>query len=200
MNVENKSPYIIDLAESVLSPLPESVKAEILQHVDPTVVPGLGNASALLQNSYAIHYNRRQDTIEDLDLPEKLFAELKATGGMPEIRKRFGTLANDAVILNFQETVDSDSGFLLVVTFSDFSNLIDEIFPDCRLTQSEVRVILLLLCGYTIREAADLDSVSYETKRSQLKSISVKTGFSRQADNRTSRWFLLQGSIVKEHL
>jgi len=171
-----------NLTESVISPLPESAKSEILHHVGADSIRAFGNVSTLLRSSYAIHYNRRHDSLEDLDLPANLIKELKASGGIPEIQNRLGTLADDAVILNFQETTVSDAGFLLVVTFSDFSKLVDEIFPDCRLTQSEVRIILLLLCGYTIKEAAELDNVSHETKRSQLKSVSDKTGFSRQAD------------------
>jgi len=50
------------------------------------------------------------------------------------------------------------------------------------LTLAEQRTLAQLLTGVDLKQAAVQDSVSYETKRTQLKSINIKLGFSRQVD------------------
>ncbi len=48
------------------------------------------------------------------------------------------------------------------------------------LTPAELRLAAQMICGIELKDAADNDSVSIETKRSQLKSITAKLGVSRQ--------------------
>lgn len=50
------------------------------------------------------------------------------------------------------------------------------------LTQAELRTLAQLLTGVDLKQAALNDAVSYETKRTQLKSVKTKLGFSRQID------------------
>jgi len=50
------------------------------------------------------------------------------------------------------------------------------------LTPAEVRLVAQLNEGRTLRQAADLESVSYETARTRLKAIFHKTSVSRQAE------------------
>ena len=48
------------------------------------------------------------------------------------------------------------------------------------LTNSELRLTLLLSTGLTLHEAAAQDGTAYQTKRTQLKSVFAKTGHSKQ--------------------
>lgn len=48
------------------------------------------------------------------------------------------------------------------------------------LTQSELRLALMLAAGLTLQEAAALDGTAYQTKRTQLKSVFGKTGHAKQ--------------------
>jgi pimeloyl-ACP methyl ester carboxylesterase/DNA-binding CsgD family transcriptional regulator len=183
MNDEQKFPYVVNLAaESVISPLPEPLKKQIRRGVDVTTNAASGTGTLLLQASYAVSYNRNSDDLHDLDLPDELIAEIDVQGGLPSGQQRFGTMASNVVVLNYQENINSDSGFLLIVSFADFDYLVGQLFPDSGLTATEVRLVMQIVCGYTLREAAVADNVSYETKRTQYKSISSKTGMPRQSD------------------
>ncbi|MEM7241533.1 MAG: hypothetical protein AAF429_05060 [Pseudomonadota bacterium] len=51
-----------------------------------------------------------------------------------------------------------------------------------KLTSAELKSLGQLLAGFEPQEAAKLDDVSYETKRTHIKSINSKLGFSRQID------------------
>ena len=50
------------------------------------------------------------------------------------------------------------------------------------LTASELRLIKRLVCGQTLRQAARLDGVAYETRRSQYKTAAAKLGVSSQGE------------------
>jgi len=54
--------------------------------------------------------------------------------------------------------------------------------PDADLSNAELRLLLQILSGLTLRESAKLDGVSYETKRSQFKSLAMRTGFRTQSE------------------
>ena len=50
------------------------------------------------------------------------------------------------------------------------------------LTPAEIRIVLQLLSGKSLRDSALVAGVSYETARSVLKSVFVKTGTHRQSE------------------
>jgi DNA-binding CsgD family transcriptional regulator len=50
------------------------------------------------------------------------------------------------------------------------------------LTESEQQLTELLMRGLTLKDIADARQVSFETIRTQLKSVFAKTGTNRQAD------------------
>ena len=50
------------------------------------------------------------------------------------------------------------------------------------LPNSECSLLLQILCGMSLKEASEADGVSYETKRSQFKSLAARTGFTSQSD------------------
>jgi len=59
---------------------------------------------------------------------------------------------------------------------------IDVLHRHFELTPSEARLALHLVTGETLRSAASELHISYETARTQLKSIFSKTGTCRQAE------------------
>lgn len=50
------------------------------------------------------------------------------------------------------------------------------------LSKSELNLLIQILCGMTLKEAAITDNVTYETKRSQFKSLAARTGFHTQSE------------------
>ena len=64
------------------------------------------------------------------------------------------------------------------------------------LTQAEARLALHLVAGETLRCAAVKLSITYETARSQLKSIFKKTRTHRQAERAMET---LRESLMREH-
>jgi pimeloyl-ACP methyl ester carboxylesterase/DNA-binding CsgD family transcriptional regulator len=60
--------------------------------------------------------------------------------------------------------------------------MLNEIFPDAELSRAELLLLVQMVCGLSLREAAARDGVAYETKRSQLKSLSAKTGMNTQSE------------------
>lgn len=53
---------------------------------------------------------------------------------------------------------------------------------DENLTPAELSVLMALLCGKSLREMSDSESVSYETRRNQLASLRQKSGARRQVE------------------
>ncbi len=92
-----------------------------------------------------------------------------------------GNLSGELCVLCINQPVGKPQGRLILLGIDLIASVIPEIFPDTRLTRSELRVLLQLMIGYSLKEAAQVDNVSYETKRSQLKAVFVKTGTNKQA-------------------
>lgn len=70
----------------------------------------------------------------------------------------------------------------IVVSEGLFGDLVDHFNPGRTLTRAEKRVLFQLTAGCSLREAADLDQTSVETKRSQVKSLCAKMQCSGQLD------------------
>lgn len=76
----------------------------------------------------------------------------------------------------------SGSGRLILIGLELISAALAEIYPHANLTRSELRTLLQLTMGISLQEAAEIDGVGYETKRSQLKAVFSKTETKRQAE------------------
>ncbi|MGD1884402.1 MAG: alpha/beta fold hydrolase [Paracoccaceae bacterium] len=70
----------------------------------------------------------------------------------------------------------------LYITHNLFHDVLDRFNKSSKLTAAEKRIICHLSLGYTLREIAALDAVSFETRRSQLKSACLKLQCSNQKD------------------
>ena len=73
---------------------------------------------------------------------------------------------------------------------------LDKLFPAAGLTPAERDLVLDLLVGFELRQTADRDSISYETKRTFLKRALHKTGLSSQSQL-TSR--VLSSFLIECH-
>ncbi|WP_244513119.1 MULTISPECIES: helix-turn-helix transcriptional regulator [unclassified Ensifer] len=57
----------------------------------------------------------------------------------------------------------------------------DDLKVSCGLTPAEIRIASGVAAGLTLKEMSQANGVSYETIRTQLKSIYAKTGVNSQA-------------------
>lgn len=73
-------------------------------------------------------------------------------------------------------------GTALVFQSEAIAHLVALDFPDMPVTQVEQRILFHLVAGLDLREMADLDGVSYETRRGQFKALAAKLQTSRQID------------------
>jgi len=95
---------------------------------------------------------------------------------------RLGEITSEGIILRLQHTVGSDQGRLILLPQKHVDASLDRLSPTNPLTEFERRTALRLVCGYSLKEAASIDGVSYETRRVQLKSILSKSKLKRQID------------------
>jgi len=70
----------------------------------------------------------------------------------------------------------------LFVTFDLVADSLEHFNEEAGLSRAEKRVICQIALGLTLREAADYDGVSFETKRSQLKTVCLKLDCRGQGD------------------
>ncbi|WP_136659666.1 alpha/beta fold hydrolase [Nitratireductor sp. XY-223] len=63
-----------------------------------------------------------------------------------------------------------------------FERLMSTVWPGLALTGAEFRLVVSLLAGRSLRETAQADGLSYNTKRKQLLSVTAKAGVSGQTD------------------
>ena len=71
-------------------------------------------------------------------------------------------------------------GFIVTEMF--FSDLVRHLNPRRRITPAESRVTFQLIAGATLREAAEHDALSVDTKRAQIKSAAAKLDCAGQTD------------------
>ncbi len=69
---------------------------------------------------------------------------------------------------------------LVSIDHSSAMEILSDVVPDIVLSNAELRLLLQILSGSSLKEAARTDEVSYETKRSQFKSLAMRTGFRTQ--------------------
>ena len=71
---------------------------------------------------------------------------------------------------------------IVVITNAFLEQMLEEIYPTTELSNAEMHLMIQILCGNSLREAADADNVAYETKRSQFKSLASKIGTRSQSE------------------
>lgn len=69
---------------------------------------------------------------------------------------------------------------LVFVSRASLTAILDDAFAQSNFSDAEVQLLIQLLCGHSVRGAADDDGIAYETKRSQFKSLCTRAGFSNQ--------------------
>lgn len=104
--------------------------------------------------------------------------------------KRLGFITESQIVLRLQTTLESPNGSLLVTPLSRFYELVNRQFSKNPLTRAEKNTLLQIVCGYSLKDAAQTDGISYETKRVQAKSILKKSSMKRQVE--VSNYFLAQ--------
>jgi len=92
----------------------------------------------------------------------------------------WGMLDGELVVLKLSNQPQSSSGRIFLLHMDFISDLLTRLFPDTRITPAERKALLQSLSGISLKYAASLDNVSYETKKSQLKSVFQKTQLPKQ--------------------
>ena len=163
-------------AKDVLATLPANVIAEFSL---PAKTDERG------EGPYQIHtvrYDQRVDPVcRKSDLPtgistQQIISLLNSTANY------FGILWESRLVLNIKENSSGYTGKLLIFDSDTLNRALNTIYPEHNLTHAEKRTLYQVICGLSMREAAELDGLSPETKRSQIKSVRAKTGLGRQAD------------------
>lgn len=99
-----------------------------------------------------------------------------------DCNNKLGVISGNMAVLWMDTPRGTANGRLMLLGLQLIESVVGEIYPQVRLTRSELRTLIQLMLGNTLQEAAALDSVGYETKRSQLKAVFSKTGTSRQTE------------------
>ena len=92
----------------------------------------------------------------------------------------WGFINDQLVVLRLEDQPSGRSGKVLLFGVKYISDLLEKLFPDTRITPSERRTLLQSLSGLSLKAAAHQDSVSYETKKTQLKAVYQKTQLNKQ--------------------
>ena len=92
----------------------------------------------------------------------------------------WGMVNNELVILKLSDQSQSSSGRLFLLHMDYITAFLDKLFPYAHITPAERKALLQSLSGISLKDAASLDSVSYETKKTQLKSVFQKTQLPKQ--------------------
>lgn len=175
----------LQLVKTALKVLPENAGADFENwyRSEDKHQPTGRKTTATTAQCAIINYNLDQPS--NLTLPHSLGGIQSAVDNYLESSERagpWGVLTNDIIGLKLSDQANSRSGRLLLFKFSFISAVIKRLFPDENITRGEQRTTLQCLSGLTLKEAAEADHVSYETKKSQLNSVFQKTKIRRQQE------------------
>ena len=92
----------------------------------------------------------------------------------------WGMLDDSFIVLKLSDHPHSRIGRVMVFSVAFISVLLKKLFPLDTITPAEQKTLLQSLSGFSLKESANLDQVSHETKKSQLKSVFQKTKIRRQ--------------------
>ncbi len=172
----------IELAKAALRVLPENEPSEFERWYQS---PNSNNSPTASPNatSDCIVVNYNLNLANPLDLPPSLIQfeqtihrYLRNTS----FSDPWGMLNDEIVLLKLSDQPNSRAGRLLLFKITFVSALFKRLFPGEQISPGEQMTVLQTLSGLTLREAAKLDGVNYETKRTQLKAVFQKTQIKRQ--------------------
>lgn len=92
----------------------------------------------------------------------------------------WGYIDHQIVILKLPNQPHGRKGRLLLFGIEFIACELKKLFPTAAITNAERRVLLQTVAGISLKHAAELDTVSYETKKSQLRSVFQKTQLNSQ--------------------
>ena len=95
---------------------------------------------------------------------------------------QWALLHQDALALRMSEKPDGRKGRILLFTIEFLSDLLHRLFSKHKFTRAEIRIVMQVLAGNSLKHAAEQDFVSYETKKTQLRSVFQKTEINHQRD------------------
>ncbi|MCV0428908.1 MAG: alpha/beta hydrolase, partial [Roseibium sp.] len=166
--------------------------SEVYQRI-ARIISDLHHAPVVQQEDMAAHkgasgkplryllLNRAGDVIDanvDDDVRDALLQHLDPVEIFREIPKFYSTATDLIVTTRFHGT--GDDCWVVPLSVDDTDEILKEKSSAGGLTPSEVRLLHSLLSGLTIRQSASETGHSYETKRSQLKSLGAKLAVSSQ--------------------
>lgn len=133
------------------------------------------------EGSAVLNYNLDRSPPVQLPDATNLFAELiKRHLCMTNTSDPWGFVGDKLIMLKLEDHPHSKCGKLLLFGLDYISELLDKLFPNAGITIVERRIMLQSLSGITLKQAAEIDNVSYETKKSQLKNVFQKTQINSQ--------------------
>ena len=162
--------------QDALSSFPDRDLTEFYQDVESEEIHKHSHMTSVVK-----YNSRKNPSYASDDLPDGLHcsdidALIAASGN------HLGCLFDAYLILKVTDTANSPTGRLIVFDRQSLDEAIDSIYPEPVLTPAEKRALYQIVCGFTAKEAADLDNVKTETKRTQFQSVRSKTSLGRQAD------------------
>ena len=95
---------------------------------------------------------------------------------------QWGLLHDDVIVMRISDQPSSQSGRLILLTTEYFALLLKKLFPTANITQAERQTLIQVLIGNSLKEAAEQNQVSYETKKTQLKAVFEKTNIRSQPE------------------
>lgn len=123
----------------------------------------------------SLHFVNNADGDSDLS---QISEEIEAVGAIPG--NISGTPCLDRLVWQIPLPATAHSRHpkvfvrALIIPFELFSDIVSDYNENAVLAGSEIRIAFQILMGLTVRDAASLDQVSVETKRTQLKSVCSK--------------------------
>ena len=119
------------------------------------------------------------DIISDFIIPEHLTAIERYSQNHNTETRHF---IDGLIFFRMHHSINGKQNLILAMTLESLDSYCKSRADSTPLTASELRVLAQVLTGQDLKQAARDDHVSYETKRSQLKTINSKLGFHRQID------------------
>ena len=89
----------------------------------------------------------------------------------------WGMLVGSWVAIRLDDKSSPGSGRLLLIEKAGLHTFLDRLFSINALTAAEKLILIQVVCGQNLKEAAAIDGLSWETKRTHFKSVIAKTGY-----------------------
>ena len=94
----------------------------------------------------------------------------------------WGMLVGSWVAIRLDDKSSPGSGRLLLIEKAGLHTFLDRLFSINALTAAEKLILIQVVCGQNLKEAAAIDGLSWETKRTHFKSVIAKTGIASQGE------------------